>query len=109
MADPKEVEGLTDSRLVFAPADSELCELGAWGLLVDVEEHSVFLLVEWENLAKRLERLITALTDERERIIDALLRTINANDDLRRTLLDRAGDNSLEELLEKSSIGILVV
>ena len=105
MEDTQEV---MNDCLTFAPADKELCELGAWGVLVDVEERSVFLLVERESLAEKLDQLIAIVADDRKRIVDALLRAINSSKELRSMLMERAGDASLEELLGKSTIYIFV-
>jgi hypothetical protein len=102
------VEELASGRLAFIPAGVEAEELGVWGFLIDVEEPTVFLLVERESLTEKLDYLIKTIAGDRERIVGMLARTIDSDEELRKALEDKAGNPPLEELLEKSSLVIFV-
>jgi hypothetical protein len=102
------VEELASNWLAFIPAGGEAEELGVRGFLLDVEEPTIFLLVERESLTEKLDHLIKAIAGDRERIVDMLARTIDSDEELRKALEDKVRDISLEELLEKSTLCILV-
>jgi len=102
------VEELANSWLTFIPACGEAEELGVWGFLLDLEEPTIFLLVERESLTEKLDHLIKTIAGDRERIVGILARTIGSDEELREALEDRAGNTPLEELLEKSTLCILV-
>lgn len=102
------VEELASGWLAFIPAGGEAEELGVWGFLIDVEEPTVFLLVERESLTEKLDYLIKTIAGDRERIVDMLARTIDSDAELRETLTERAGDTPLEELLGKATLLIFV-
>jgi hypothetical protein len=102
------VEELASNWLAFIPAGVEAEELGVRGSLLDLEEPTVFLLVERESLTEKLDHLIKTIADDRERIVGMLARTIGSDEELREALEDRAGNTPLEELLEKSTLCILV-
>jgi len=99
---------LANSWLTFIPAGGEAEELGVRGFLIDLEEPTIFLLVERESLTEKLDHLIKAIADDRERIVDMLARTIDSDEELRKALEDKVRDMSIEELLEKSALCILV-
>ena len=102
------VEELASNWLVFIPAGEEAEELGVWGFLIDVEEPTIFLLVERESLIERLDRLVKTIAGDRERIVGMLARIIDSDEELRETLTERAGNTLLEELLGKATLLIFV-
>ena len=102
------VEELASGWLTFIPAGGEAEELGVRGFLIDVEEPTVFLLVERESLIEKLDHLIKTIAGDRERIVGMLARTIGSDEELRKALEDKVRDMSIEELLEKSTLCILV-
>jgi hypothetical protein len=102
------VEELASNWLAFIPAGVEAEELGVRGFLLDLEEPTIFLLVERGSLTEKLDHLIKAIAGDRGRIVDMLARTIDSDEELRKALEDKVRDISIEELLEKSTLCILV-
>jgi len=102
------VEELASGWLTFIPAGEEAEELGVWGFLLDIEEPTIFLLVERESLIEKLDHLIKTIAGDRERIVGMLARIIDSDEELRKALEDKAGNTPLEELLGKAALLIFV-